>query len=139
MKMSSDFVAPIHPFQPEPKVADRATIRKFVKDLEEIGEKVKEARDDLKEVVLSNEEVQRIDEEIKTLRANRKKVIEESTVIQSYVDELNDVLEEQKQILADAESDGVPKKEINLAIKALKTDIDISVATQVYSEIADLV
>ncbi len=137
--MSSELIGTVHPFAPEPKVADRSTIRNFVKDISEITEKVKEAQMELKEVISSHERVQEIDDQIKKLREERKEVITDSAVIQGYVASLNEILEEKQQIIDTAKDNGVPKNEIDTAIKMLKRDIDVAITTMVYSEIADLI
>lgn len=61
-------------------------------------------------------QLQELDDEIKLMRDKKAKMIEE------YVDEHN-----------------IPKKEVKEAIKMLKGDIDPSVTTEIYKEIADLV
>jgi len=129
----------INPLAGPPQVADRNTIRAFVRNLDEVSEKIKEARDDLKEAISSNDEIETIDDEIKKLRERRKEIISESPVIKSYKEIVEECIEEKKQLIYDAKQDGVPRKEIGLAIKALKQDIDMAVSTEVYSSIADLV
>ena len=128
-----------NPLAPAPAVADTNTIRNFVKEMGSISEKVTDARDDLKQAVKSNEEVIVIEEKIKILREEMKEVILNSPVIQGYKEVLGDVMEEKRQLISDAKTDGVPKKEIDLAIKALKQDIDMVISTDVYAAIADLI
>jgi predicted nucleic acid-binding Zn-ribbon protein len=137
----TDLVGAINPFSAvtTEKVADKDAIRKFVKDMIEMTEKVKDAQGDLKEVIDSNEEIIDIDEEIKSLKERRKQIIAESAVIQGYLQVLNEVLEEKQQVISDAKQDNVPKSEIDLAIKALKKNIDMKLSTEVYSNIADLI
>ena len=137
--MSSELAGKINPLAPEPVVADSATIRKFVKDLAEVAETIKDARSDLKEAIDSNEDIQSIDERMKQLREERKELIANSAVIQGYQDVLNDAMEDKRQLVADAKQDGVPRKEIDTAIKMLKKDVDPKLATEVYTSIADLV
>lgn len=137
--VSHELIGVVNPFAPEPKVADRTAIRNFVKDVAEISEKVKTAQDALKEVVNSHDRIQEIDEQIKALREERKQVIEESEVIQSYAAELKEILEEKQQIIDTAKQNGVPKKEVDMAIKALKTDVNTVILTDIYINIADLI
>jgi predicted nucleic acid-binding Zn-ribbon protein len=137
--MSSELVGAINPLAPEPKVADRGAVRQFVKDLGQAAEKIKDARADLKEAIESNDEIQNIDEQIKQLREERKALINNSTVIQSYVEIVNEAIDEKRQIISNAKDNGVPRGEIDLAIRALKKDLDMKVSTEVYTNIADLV
>lgn len=137
--MSSELIESINPFQPAPKVADRATIRKFVKDLNEMAEKIKDAKENLREAIISCDEIESIDDQIKKLKEERKEIIANNAVIQGYVGELNDVLEEKNQLIGDAKQDGVPKNEIETAIKMLRKDIDPKLSLEIYSDIADLV
>ncbi len=136
--MSTDIVAGINPFKPV-VTASKETIRKFVKEMDEISASVKDAQADLKEALASHEEIIALDDQIKQLKEERKEVIANSAVLQGYLEKLNEVLEERKQIVDDAKQDGVPKKEIDAAIKFLKTDTNPQVVTQVYTDIADLV
>lgn len=135
----SELLGSVNPFSAPEKIASKETIRKFVKDMIEIGEKVQDAQSDLKEAITSHDEITQIDEEIKALRERRKQVIADSAVIQSYVQILDEVVEEKHQIISDAKQDGVPKGEIDIAIKALKKNIDLSVSVEIYTNIADLV
>lgn len=137
--MSSKLVGEVNPLASKPAVADSATIRKFVKDFAEVSETIKDARDDVREAISSNEEIKKIDEQIKKLREERKDVIDTNPVIRGYRDILDDAMDDRRQLISDANNDGVPRKEIDLAIKALKSDIDISVSAEIYSSISDLV
>ena len=129
----------MNPLAPEPVVANKATIRKFVKDLAVVAETIKDARSDMKEAVDSNEDIQSLDEKIKLLREERSEIITNSPVIQGYKDVVNDATEDKRQLVSDAKQDGVPRGEIDLAIKALKKDLDMVVSTEIYANIADLV
>lgn len=137
--MSKEMLVGMNPFQSEPKVADNAMIRKFVKDVSELDEKVKDAKEDLREAIASNDDINNIDEQIKKLREERKELIAGNSVIQAYVAELDDVLSEKKDLIADAKQDGIPRQEIELAIKALRKDIDIAASVEIYANIADLI
>jgi predicted nucleic acid-binding Zn-ribbon protein len=137
--MTSALMGKVNPLAPEPVVADKATIRKFVKDLSEVADKIKDARDDMNEAIKSNDDIQNIDDQIKSLKEDRKELLSSNVVIMSYKDILNDAVEDKRQVVSDAKQDGVPRKEINTAIKMLKTDVDPQLATEVYANIADLV
>lgn len=114
-------------------------IRNFVKNLALITDNIKEKRADLKEVVESNEEIQQIDDEISELKERRKNIIETNAVIVAYKEELDESIQERKDLISDAKRDGVPRDEIDVAIKMLKKDIDPAVAAEVFANIADLV
>jgi len=129
----------VHPFAKEPVVADTARIRRFVKELFEVAETIKDARSDLKEVIDSNLDIKSIDEKLKTLKEERKELIANNAVIQGYSNVLKDATEDKRQLVADAKQDGVPRKEIDTAIKMLKSDIDPKITTDVYANISNLV
>jgi SMC interacting uncharacterized protein involved in chromosome segregation len=137
--MAESLKGVVHPFAKEPVVADTTRIRRFVKELFEVAETVRDARSDLKEAVDSNIEIESIDEKIKVLKEERKEVIEGSASIQGYSNALKDAMEDKRQLISDAKQDGVPKKEIDTAIKMLKSDIDPKLTTEVYANIASLV
>jgi SMC interacting uncharacterized protein involved in chromosome segregation len=123
----------------EQVVASKETIRKFVKDLAEVAESIKDAREDRNEAIKTNDEVQRIDDQIKTLREERRDYIKANPVIQGYEEVLREAMEDRRQLIADAKQDGVPRKEVDTAIKMLKKDIDPEIAVEMYANIADLV
>jgi SMC interacting uncharacterized protein involved in chromosome segregation len=137
--MSSELVGAINPLAPQTQAADKETIRKFVKDLHSLGDTVKSAKAELREAIMEMDEIQRIDEQIKDLKAERKSVIEKSTVIQGYAEIVQNAIDEKRQLVSDAKQNGVPKDEIDLAIRALKKNIDISASVDIYANIADLV
>ncbi len=114
-------------------------VRKFVRELGELNDKVKDARDAFNTAVKENDEIERIDSEIKALREERKQVLVGNPVLVSYADELADATEEKKQLIDDAKQDGIPRTEIDFAIKMLKKDVDPSVTTEIFTNIADLV
>lgn len=137
--MSTELAGSFNPLAPESKVADKSTIRQFVKDLYKVADTIKTAKVDLKEAISSNDEIQSIDEQIKELKEQRKNVIANSTVIQGYAEIVKEAEEERRQLISDAKQNSVPKDEIDLAIRALKKDIDISASVDIYTNIADLV
>ena len=115
------------------------TIKKFVIDLAEVAQSIKDARDDKNEVINSNDEIKTVDDSIKKLREERKELIDDNPVIQGCEVKLQEAMEDKRQLISDAKDDGVPRKEIDLAIKALKKDIDLNISIEVYANIADLV
>jgi predicted nucleic acid-binding Zn-ribbon protein len=123
----------------EKKEITPEAIRRFYKELGEVTETIKAARDALKEAVSDNEEITGIDEEIATLKERRKEIIETNPVLVGYKGELDDATGDRKDLVADAKRDGIPRKEITTAEKMLKGDIDPEVTTEVYLNIADLV
>jgi uncharacterized coiled-coil DUF342 family protein len=137
--MSNELIGAVNPLATEPQAADRTTIRQFVKDLGELSSKIREAKTELREAISSNDEIQNIDDQIKQLKEERKSIIENSSVIQGYVEIVNEAIDERKQLISDAKQNGVPRGEIDLAIRALKKDIDISASVDIYTNIADLV
>lgn len=137
--MSTELKGAFNPLAPEPTVADKTTIRQFVKDLHGLGDKIKTAKADLREAITDSDEIQQIDEEIKELKARRKAAIDNNSVIQGYIEIVKEALEEKSQLVSDAKQNGVPKDEIDLAIRALKKNIDISASVDIYANIADLV
>lgn len=114
-------------------------IRLFVREMAGLNEKIKEARDALKEAIESSDEINQIDEEIKSLKDRRKEIISTNAVLVAYKAEYDEAVEERKQLISDAKSDGIPKKEIDTAIQMLKKDIDPNLTTEVFTNIADLV
>lgn len=137
--MSGELMGSFNPLATEPPAADKAAIRQFVKDLYKAASEINDAKAELKEAILSNNDIQHIDEQIKELRDQRKKIITESSVIQSYADSVKSAVNDKRQLISGAKQNGVPKDEIDLAIRALKKDIDISASVDIYANIADLV
>ncbi len=114
-------------------------IRRFYKELGEVTETIKAAREALKEAVSDNDEITGIDEEIAALKERRKEVIETNPVLVGFKGELDDATGDRKDLVADAKRDGIPRKEIATAEKMLKSDIDPDMTTEIYGNIADLV
>jgi SMC interacting uncharacterized protein involved in chromosome segregation len=137
--MSDELKGSFNPLAKETPVADKATIRQFVKDLYQAASEIREAKTELRETILSMDDIQAIDDQIKELKDQRKKIIEESSVIQSYADAVKQAVNDKRQLISGAKQNGVPKDEIDLAIRALKKDIDISASVDIYANIADLV
>ncbi len=114
-------------------------VRNFVREFSEASDAVKEARASLKEAESENDDIERIDDEIKALKEERKSLLETNPVLAAYATKLKEATEDRKQLVADAKTDGIPKKEIDTAIKMLKGDIDPDITTEVFTNIADLV
>lgn len=121
------------------KVADKEIIRQFVRTMAEIAENIKDAKEDLKSVVTSLEEVISIDEQIKQLKEERKEIIESSEVVRSYKEKLEELVDDKDDVIFQAKQDGVPKNEVDAAIRCLKSDTDITTVQEIYIQIADLI
>lgn len=134
-----DISGKVNPFKTDKPVADKAVIRRFVQDLAEASDNVKLAKEDLREAISSNDEIQKIDEEIERLREERKEIIENNPVIIAYKEKVDEATDDRKQLISDARDNNVPKGEIDVAIKMLKSDLDPTIASSVYADIADLV
>ena len=114
-------------------------VRTFVKEAKILNEKIKEKKQLFNEDVKSSDKIIELDDDIKRLQTERKEYIETSLAFEKIRGEINDLVEERKQLLNDASTDGIPKKEIDEAIKMLQKDIDPTVCTEVYKVIGDLV
>lgn len=115
------------------------SVRQFVSTLSELTGKIKDARTDLREALKSSDSVVSLDEQMKDLREEKKKVISENAVLVGYASVLDEAQEEKKQLIDDAKQDGIPHKEITMAIKMLKGDIAPEVVNQIFANISNLV
>ena len=120
-------------------VATPEMIRSFVKELAEADEVIAEKRSALKEALDGIDEYTKMKEEAKTLRESIKNFMETNEVILSYTQEINEAKEEKKDIIRTAKMNGVPKKEIDEAIRMLKKDVDPTMTSEIYTNIADLI
>jgi uncharacterized protein (UPF0335 family) len=68
-----------------------------------------------------------------------KTYVESHTVYKEYSSKLDQLKEDKKDLVSEAKTNGIPKKEIDTAIKMLKSDIDPDSTTEIYANIADLV
>ena len=60
--------------------------------------------------------------------------------MQEIDDEIQELRDSKKELISDfVETHNVPKKEVMLAIRMLKSDIDPEVTSDVYANIADLI
>jgi uncharacterized protein (UPF0335 family) len=60
--------------------------------------------------------------------------------IKEKQDEIKGIREDIKELTNDfVDEYGLPKKEVNVAIRMLKSDIDPDIVTEIYANIADLV
>lgn len=121
------------------QVASPAAIRRFVQELTETNEKISACREALKEVLDSNAELTRIKDDIKALREERQTILDTNTVIVGFVEQLEEAMNDRKDLIRDAKRDGIPKKEIDTAIRMLKKDVDPQVTSDVFANIADLI
>ncbi len=135
--MSEDVAVRV--FEEEVAVATPEQIRNFVKELKDLTEKVKLAKDALKEAKEGFDELERIEEQMKELKAEKEAVMAGNPVLVAFMEELDSVVDDRKDLIASAKSNGVPQKEIDMAIKMLTRDIDPNKTTEIFTQIADLV
>ena len=114
-------------------------IRQFVEDVASINELIKNANTELKSALTDDDKVEELKEGVKTARSVLKTYVDSHTVYKAYSDKLTQLKADKRDLISDGKTNGIPKKEIDLAIKALKQDIDMTESTEIYSNIADLV
>jgi uncharacterized protein (UPF0335 family) len=114
-------------------------VRKFISEINEVSELSKAARKQLKDSMDGDEKIKELKDLLDEAKGKLKSYIDTHTVYKEYVDQVEKLKEQKKDIIADAKTFGIPKKEIDVAIKALKSDIDLDSASEIYAEIADLV
>ncbi len=114
-------------------------IRLFVKELAEADEIIAEKRAELKKALDGMDDYVKLRDEAKALRESIKNFLETNEVVLSYTEEVNAAKEEKKDIIRTAKMNGVPKKEIDEAIRMLKKDVDPKMTTEIYTNIADLI
>lgn len=114
-------------------------IREFVESAKDLNEGIKNARAELKKALDEDEKIDELKEVAKQARATLKGYIDNHPVYREYTQRIEDLKTEKADLVAEAKSNGVPKKEIDTAIKMLKGDIDPDSTTEIYTNIADLV
>jgi len=124
----------------QPTESDSVNVaRTFVKELAIINAKLDSAKKDLKREKEACDEMDALEAEGKDLRARKKELLLTHPVLSEYNAVLEEVKEERKNLISDAKSDGLQKKEVDMAIMMLKKDIDPSVTTEMFRTLADLV
>lgn len=114
-------------------------IRSFIGAVEDMNQDLKQAKQELKKAIDGDIRLEELKLELKAVKESMKKYVEEHNVYKEYLQKVEQIKEEKKDLIADAKEKGIPKKEIDLATKALKQDIDMSASTEIYANIADLV
>lgn len=114
-------------------------VRKFVEDIAEVNSSLKTARGELADALDGDDKIDELKDSIKSAREALKSYIENHSVYKEYSAEIDRLKEDRKDLIADGKTAGIPKKEVDTAIKMLKSDIDPESTSTIYSEIADLV
>ena len=127
-----------HP-EHEQQSLDKNIARTFLKELAIIDAKLDDAKSDLKREKEACDEMIALEEEGKALRERKKVLLQTHAVLSEYNAILQEIKEERKNLISDAKSDGLQKKELDMAVAMLKKDVDPSVTTEMFRTIADLV
>lgn len=114
-------------------------IRTFVEQLNDSNEALKKARGELKKAVDGDEKIKELKATIESAKDVLNTYMQSHTVYKEYFSQIDKMTEEKKDLIDAAKDNGIPKKEIDTAIKMLKSDIDPDSTTEIYSAIADLV
>lgn len=114
-------------------------VRKFIQEINDNSDQIKEARRQLKKAIEGDETLEELNQTLDAAKQKVKVYLETHTVYKEYLDQVEKLKELKKDIIADAKTLGIPKKEIDVAVKALKQDISLDSASEIYAEIADLV
>jgi predicted nucleic acid-binding Zn-ribbon protein len=114
-------------------------VRKFIQEINDNSDQIKEARRQLKKAIEGDETLEELNQVLDAAKQKVKVYLETHTVYKEYLDQVEKLKELKKDIIADAKTLGIPKKEIDVAVKALKQDISLDSASEIYAEIADLV
>lgn len=114
-------------------------VRKFVEDVAEVNSSLKTARGELADALDGDDKIDELKDSIKSAREALKSYIENHSVYKEYSAEIERLKEDRKDLIAEGKTAGIPKKEVDTAIKMLKSDIDPESTSAIYSEIADLV
>lgn len=126
------------------KKSERTTVsmeevREFVESVSEINDAIKTARSDLKNAMDGDLKLEELKVSAQNAREALKAYVENHGVYKEYSARLEELKEDKKDIIAEAKTNGIPKKEIDTAIKMLKSDIDPDSTNEIYAKIADLV
>lgn len=114
-------------------------VREFVEEVAEVDASIKRARAELKDAIEEDEKIEEFKESIKRTREALKSYVEGHTVYKEYQTKIDTLKEDKRDIVSNAKTKGIPKKEIDTAIRMLKSDIDPDSTTEIYSNIADLI
>jgi hypothetical protein len=114
-------------------------IREFISEVTEVNEAIKKARAELNEALDGDDKLDELKDAAKAARDALKSYVETHAVYKEYTARIDQLKEDKKDLVADAKTNGIPKKEIDIAIKALKQDISLEDSTEIYTNIADLI
>lgn len=114
-------------------------VRSFITAVLEVNETISAARADLKKALEEDEQIDILKVSIDMAKETLEKYIEGHSVYKAYKEKIEFLKEEKSNLIAEAKEQGMPKKEIDVAIKALKSDIDLDVSTEIYANVSDLI
>lgn len=114
-------------------------IREFITEVTEVDEAIKRARAELSQALDGDDKLEELKDAAKAARNALKSYVETHPVYKEYTAKIDQLKEDKKDLIADAKTNGIPKKEIDIAIKALKQDISLEDSTEIYTNIADLI
>ena len=114
-------------------------IRSFIESAKDLNDGIKDARADLKKALGEDEKIDELKELVSQARSNMKAYVDNHPVYREYGQRIEDLKLEKADLVSDAKTNGIPKKEIDTAIKMLKSDIDPDSTTEIYANISDLV
>lgn len=114
-------------------------IRNFISELTDISKSITKQRQELKTAIEDDEKIKEFKETLRLTKESLKTYIESNGVYREYQDKIDALKEDRRDLISEAKQKGVPKKEVEVAIKMLKQDIDPEVSTEIYSNISDLV
>ncbi len=114
-------------------------VRKFVSEIFELNSSIKSAKNELKKAMEEDPQLENLKAVVTQAKQGLKTYLENHTVYKDYSQKIEDLITEKKDLIAEAKDNGIPRGEIDIAIKALKRDLDLSTSTEIYSNIADLV
>lgn len=114
-------------------------VREFVSNVSEANEAIKKAKAELSQALDGDEKLNQLKDAARIAREALKSYVDSHTVYKEYTEKIEKLKEDRKDLIADAKSNGIPKKEIDVAIKALKQDISLEDSSEIYGNIADLV
>lgn len=114
-------------------------IREFITEVTEVDEAIKRARAELSQALDGDDKLEELKDAAKAARDALKSYVETHPVYKEYTAKIDQLKEDKKDLIADAKTNGIPKKEIDIAIKALKQDISLEDSTEIYTNIADLI
>lgn len=114
-------------------------VRAFISNLSNLNDSIKKANAELKSALDGDEKLEELKSAAKAARDALKGYIDSHAVYKEYTAKLEQLKEDKKDLIAEAKTNGIPKKEIDIAIKMLKTDTDPDDTVEIYRQVSDLV